>query len=160
MWFNSKNFMRKVLPIFVLIIVALTAKSQIRPSDSLYLWVDFREDKILISIPEQYINYRTQCPELPKHVRVNEVLMLVPNLPEKGTLLSILAEDLHSYNNSSDKDDQLKFLGQLVLLLFYSNNDLSIVPDDAMKKLNDLNNNSAVRNEAAMVVKWVGMIKK
>ncbi|MGE5318219.1 MAG: hypothetical protein ACM3ME_09500 [Chloroflexota bacterium] len=143
--------------LILLVFIAFSAKSQIRPSDSLYLWVDFREDKILINIPDQYINYRTQWPALPKHVRVNQTLMMVPDLPEKERLISILTDELNSHNQSTDHNEQLKYLGNLVLLLFYSNNDTSYLTQNYMLDL--LTKNSSVKNEALLVKKWVEMIK-
>ncbi|MFA6951036.1 MAG: hypothetical protein WCQ70_10150 [Lentimicrobiaceae bacterium] len=151
--------MKRFIPILICFFLAVSAKSQIRPSDSLYLWVDFKEDKILIHIPDQYINYRTQWPALPKYVRVNETLMLVPNLPEKPKLLSILTDELNASNPSS-KDEQLKYLCKLVLLLLYSDNDLNYFAEKYQQELDRLTQKSLVKSEVALVKKWVEMIKK
>lgn len=150
--------MKRFLTLLVFIFVGLTAKSQIRPSDSLYLWVDFGEDLILISIPDQYINYRTQWPALPQHVRVNKTLMLVPDLPRKDKLLTMLTNELNSAT-LSNKDEQLKYLGKLVLLLFYGNNDLRYFTEKYQYELKKFTENSLVKKEAALVRKWVQMIK-
>ncbi|HLO90997.1 MAG TPA: hypothetical protein VK172_07505 [Lentimicrobium sp.] len=143
--------------LILLVFIAFTAKSQIRPSDSLFLWVDFKQDKILISIPDQYINYRTQWPDLPKHVSVNQTLMLVPDLPAKDKLITILTKELNSFNLSADHEDQLKYLGNLVLLLFYSNNDLSYITQNYLQQLTFLTQKSSVKNEAVLVQKWIEM---
>jgi hypothetical protein len=82
---------------------------------------------------------------------------MVPDLPEKERLISILTDELNSHNQSTDHNEQLKYLGNLVLLLFYSNNDTSYLTQNYMLDL--LTKNSSVKNEALLVKKWVEMIK-
>ena len=143
----------------LLILVAVSAKSQIRPCDSLYLWVEFSDDKILIDIPDRYITYRSLPTSLPKHVRIREVKIFVPELPTKAELFSLLKSEFHADIEPNTKDNQLKYLGKLVLLLYYSNNDLSNIPDEILMELNRLTEVPQVREEAAMVNKWVQMVK-
>ncbi len=151
--------MKRTLSLLLLIFVAVSAKSQVRPCDSLFVWVSFTEDKILIDIPESYINYRTVLPAIPKHVRIREVNVFVPEFPVKETLLLNLKKELLNTDNPQTKDDQLKYLGKVVLLLFYSQNAPTSIPDESLKALNAMTMDSQVKNEAVMVNKWVQMAK-
>lgn len=151
--------MKRTLSLLLLIFVAVSAKSQVRPCDSLFVWVSFTEDKILIDIPESYINYRTVLPAIPKHVRIREVNVFVPEFPVKETLLLNLKKELLNTDNPQTKDNQLKYLGKVVLLLFYSQNAPTSIPDESLKALNAMTMDSQVKNEAVMVNKWVQMAK-
>ena len=153
------GYMKRFIPILICFFLAVSAKSQIRPSDSLYLWVTFSEDKILIDIPDRYITYRSLPTSLPKHVRIREINVFVPELRDKATLLSLLKSELQADIDPKTKDNQLKYLGKLVLLLYYSNNDISYIPDEVLMQLNRLTEIPQVNKEAVMVNKWVQMAK-
>lgn len=84
--------------------------------------------------------------------------MLVPDLPVKDKLITILTKELNSFNLSADHEDQLKYLGQLVLLLFYTNNDLPYLSTDYNARLDHLVKDSSVTKEAGLVKKWIEMI--
>ncbi len=152
-------YMKRFIPVLICFFLAVTAKSQVRPCDSLFLWVTFSDDKILIDIPDRYITYRSLPTSLPKHVRLREVNIFVPELPDKGTLLSLLKSELLADIEPNTKDSQLKYIGKLVLLFYYSNNDLSNIPDEIIMQLNRLTETPQVRKEAALVNKWVQMVK-
>lgn len=154
-----KRVSDKVIALLVFIITINFATAQTRPSDSLYVWVNFTEDRILINIPESYMTYRNAPPALPKHVRINEVNRFVPQLPGKETLLYNLKSELLSVKDPQTKGDQIKYLGKIVLMLFYSHNDLSSLPDESLKTMDTLIQDSQVKKEAALVKKWVEMIK-
>ncbi len=147
-----------IITLLIFILSANFTSAQTRPTDSLFVWVSFSEDKILIDIPESYMNYRTVLPAIPKHVRIRELNIFVPKLPAKETLLSNLKKELLITGNPKTKDDQLKYLGKVVLLLFYSNNDLTSIPDESLKALKALSQESQVKKEAVLVKKWIDMI--
>lgn len=162
---KSGSYMRRMVRDRLLIVFLLvfsscfTTIAQTRPCDSLYLWVEFSDDKILIDIPDRYITYRSLPTSLPKHVRLREVNIFVPELPDKGTLLSLLKSELLADIEPNTKDNQLKYLGKLVLLLYYRNNDLSNIPEETLMQLKRLTETPQVGKEAALVNKWVQMAK-
>ncbi len=162
---KSGSYMRRMVRDRLLIVFLLvfsscfTTIAQTRPCDSLFVWVSFTEDKILIDIPESYITYRSLPTSLPKHVKLREVNIFVPELPDKSTLLSLLKSELLADIEPNTKDNQLKYLGKLVLLLYYSNNDLSNFPDKILIQLNRLTEIPQVNKEAVLVNKWVQIIK-
>ncbi len=149
--------MKRLIPIIIFLLVAISASSQIRPSDSLYLWIDFSEDKILIDIPDTYMHYRTLPTMLPNHVGVRTIHTLVPNLPGKPVLVAMLQSELQQSLSPQSREQQLKFLGKVVLLLFYTNNDLNALPAEVINTLKQLTQKDTVKKEAAMVEKWVVM---
>lgn len=151
--------MKKLFAVFVFFLFVKDVGAQVRPCDSLYLWVEFSDDRILIDIPDRYLTYRSLPTLLPKHVRLREANIFVPELPDKSTLLSLLKSELLADIEPYTKDNQLKYLGKLVLLLYYSNNDLSNFPDKVLMELNRLTEIPQVNKEAVLVNKWVQMIE-
>ena len=151
--------MKKLFAVLVFFMFVRVVGAQVRPCDSLYLWVEFSDDKILIDIPDRYMTYRSLPTSLPKHVRIREVKIFVPELPNKAALLSSLVSELQTEIVPTNKDSQLKYLGKIVLILYYGNNDIDNIPDKVLMELNRLNETPQVRNEAALVNKWIQMAK-
>ncbi len=152
--------MKRLLPIIIFILVTVSARSQSQPSDSLYLWVDFSDDKIMIDIPDRYMQYRILPTMLPSHVRVRTINAFVPNLPAKPVLVSMLQRELQQSHSPQTREQQLKYLGKIVLLLFYTNSEFNEIPAEVLNTLNQLTKNETVKKEAALVEKWVEMAGK
>ncbi len=152
--------MKKLLPIIIFLLVTVHARSQNQPSDSLYLWVDFSEDKIMIDIPDRYMHYRILPCMLPSHVRVRTINTFVPNLPAKPALVTMLQRELQQTQSPQTREQQLKYLGKIVLLLFYTNSDFNELPAEVLNTLTQLTKNETVKKEAALVEKWVVMAEK
>ncbi len=152
--------MKKILLLISFILIAMFSRAQIQPSDSLYLWVDFSGDKIMIDIPDRYMHYRTLPTMLPSHVRVRTINTFVPNLPAKPVLVSMLQRELQQSHSPQTREQQLKYLGKIVLLLFYTNSDFNQLPTEVLNTINQLTQQETVKKEAALVEKWVVMAGK
>ena len=151
--------MKKILPILILMLIASVSKAQMRPSDSLYVWVRFTDKLIIMEIPDMYVNHRTQLQVKPRHVMINQVPKFVPDLPPKEKILSGLATELNGYDKLLSKEEQLRFLGKIVLLLYFSNNETTYINQHIRNNLNSLINKSQVEIEASHVKKWITMIE-
>lgn len=151
--------MKKLFAVFVFFLFVKVVGAQVRPCDSLYLWVEFSDDRILIDIPDRYMTYRSLPTSLPKHVRIREINIFVPELPNRAALLSLLVSELQTDIVPTTNEIQLKYLGKIVLLLYYGNNDFDNIPDKVLMELNRLTEIPQVRKEAALVNKWVQMIE-
>ena len=155
--------MRKAITYLIILFItaSLNAHGQlqyesVRPDDSLYLWVNFTENNIMIDIPESYFNYRTEIPVLPQHVSLRQIHAAVPNLPAKAVLVNTLSNGLITTNTPSTREQQLKYLGKVVLLLYYSDNNLNLLAEEVKQKIKSLSKNSKVKNEALLLMKWIG----
>lgn len=151
--------MKKILALLLITFSCQMLNAQSRPIDSLYIWVKYSEEKIVLDIPESYMTLKSQPSKLPKHVSINQVPIFVPSLPKKDELIASLLRELKSNSNPVDSDNQLKYIGTVALLLYYSNNDSKLISDEINSTLNNLSKNPSVTKEAQLVGKWIDMLK-
>ncbi|PKP44984.1 MAG: hypothetical protein CVT94_19265, partial [Bacteroidetes bacterium HGW-Bacteroidetes-11] len=78
--------MKKTIILLFFIALAGISRAQ-QPIDSLYLWVNFQEENIVIDIPKDYFTLRTIVPQLPQFVAMRKLNIMVPPLPAKDQLL-------------------------------------------------------------------------
>ena len=69
----------------------------------------------------------------------------------------MLQRELQQTHSPQTREQQLKYLGKIVLLLFYTNSDFNELPAEVLNTLTQLTKNETVKKEAALVEKWVVM---
>jgi hypothetical protein len=147
--------------IILLFFIALSGISRAQqPIDTLYLWVNFQEENIVIDIPKEYFTLRTIVPQLPQFVAVRKLNILVPPLPEKEKLLSSFGSYLIKNIETADNYERLDWLRVMALYMYFSQNDISQLPPEALTTLDNWQTASetyVIRKEAEMVRRWVEM---
>lgn len=136
-------------------VIASALRAQLQPVDSLSLWVSFTETKINIDIPRRNFTYRTKLSYLPDFINLRMVNAFVPPLPDDSALCFMISGQLKNSLHSGFKEEQLKYLGKICLLLFYSGNNLSYISSDIQQELDTLASNSSVKKEALLVKNWI-----
>lgn len=147
--------------IILLFFIALSSISRAQqPIDSLYLWVNFQEEYIVIDIPKDYFTLRTIVPQLPRFVAVRKLNILVPPLPEKEKLLHTLEVHLKKTIDLTDNYERLDWLRVMVLYIYFSQNDLSKLPAEVLTILENWQTapeTFVIRKEVELVRRWVEM---
>ncbi|MBW6490205.1 MAG: hypothetical protein K0B15_03310 [Lentimicrobium sp.] len=151
--------MRKTIILLFFITLAGISHAQ-QPIDSLYLWVNFQEENIVIDIPAEYFTLRTVVPQLPSFVAVRKLSILVPPLPAKEALLQIFRNFLTQSAFQADNYQRLDWLRVMALYIYFSQNDISQLPPEALTTLENWQTASetfVIRKEAEIVRRWVEM---
>ena len=147
--------------IILLFFIALSGISHAQqPIDSLYLWVNFQEENIVIDIPKEYFTLRTIVPQLPQFVAVRKLNIMVPPLPAKDHLLKTFGTYLTRTTDLADNYERLDWLRAMVLYMYFSQNDISQITPNVLTTLDNwqtASETSAIRKEAEMVRRWVEM---
>lgn len=147
--------------IILLFFIALSGISRAQqPIDSLYLWVNFQEENIVIDIPKDYFTLRTIVPQLPRLVVVRKLNIMVPPLPAKDQLLKTFGTYLTKTTGPADNYARLDWLRVMALYMYFSQNDISQLPPEALTTLENWQTASetyVIRKEAEMVRRWVEM---
>ena len=146
--------------IILLFFIALSGISHAQqPIDSLFLWVNFQEENIVIDIPAEYFTLRTVTPQLPQFVAVRKLNILVPPLPENEKLLQSFATYIGK-STPSNNHQRLDWLRVMALYIYFSQNDISQLPTEALTTLENWQTASetfVIRKEAEIVRRWVEM---
>lgn len=152
--------MKKTIILLFFIALCGISRAQ-KPINSLYLWVNFQEESISIDIPDDYFNHRTTVPQLPRFVAVRKLNMMVPPLPAKDALLKTLEDYLTQTAAPTDNYQRLDWLRVMVLYLYFSQNDLSQLPPEVLKTLENWQTapeTYVIRKEVEMVKMYVEMV--
>jgi len=147
--------------IILLFFIALSGISRAQqPIDTLYLWVNFQEENIVIDIPKDYFTLRSIVPQLPRFVAVRKLNIMVPPLPAKEALLQSFRKYLTQSASPADNYQRLDWLRVMALYMYFSQNDISQLPPEALTTLDNWQTASetfVIRKEAEMVRRWVEM---
>ena len=84
----------------------------------------------------------------------------VPPLPEKEKLLSSFGSFLTKTTDHADNYERLDWLRVMALYMYFSQNDISQLPPEALSTLDNWQTASetfVIRKEAEMVRRWVEM---
>lgn len=149
--------MKKTILFLFLITLAGISRAQ-QPIDSLYLWVNFQKETIVIDIPKDYFTLRTVAPKLPGFVAVRKLNILVPPLPQNDLLLQSLHDYLTKTTEPADNYERLDWLRVMALYLYFSRNDLSKLAPEVLETLENWQTSSetfVIRKEAEMVLMWI-----
>jgi len=147
--------MKKSIILLFLIVLCGISRAQ-QPIDSLYLWVNFQDETILVDIPDDYFNLRTLIPQLPSFVAVRKLNMLVPPLPKKEALLQTFSNYLVQSSAPTDNNQRLDWLRVMVLYIYFSQNDVTKLPTEVLVILE----NWQTAPETYIIRKEVEMVKK
>lgn len=149
--------MKKTILFLFLITLAGISRAQ-QPIDSLYLWVNFQKETIVIDIPKDYFTLRTVVPKLPGFVAVRKLNILVPPLPQNDILLQSFHDYLTKTTEPADNYERLDWLRVMALYLYFSRNDLSKLAPVVLERLEKWQTSSetfVIRKEAEMVLLWI-----
>ncbi len=149
--------MKKITILISFVLFAVVAKAQIQPVDSLYIWVHFTDEKILLDFPDCYFNYRTEIPVLPPVAGFRKMAIAVPDLPNNETIRKMVLTELSKTNKLTTKANQLNFLGQISIMLYYSGNDRLWLTHEIQQQFEKLLTNSLVTKEAKLVKRWIAL---
>ena len=111
--------MKKTIILLFFIAISGISRAQ-QPIDSLYLWVNFQEENIVLDIPKDYFTLRTIVPELPRFVAVRKLNILVPPLPQKDLLLQTFHNYLTKSAGPADNYQRLDWLRVMALYLYFN----------------------------------------
>jgi len=111
--------MKKTIILLFLIAISGISRAQ-QPIDSLYLWVNFQKENIVIDIPKDYFTLRTIVPQLPRFVAVRKLNILVPPLPQKDLLLQTFHNYLTKSTDPADNYQRLDWLRVMALYLYFN----------------------------------------
>ncbi|MDY0103983.1 MAG: hypothetical protein RBS07_13695 [Lentimicrobium sp.] len=144
--------------IILLFFIALSGISHAQqPIDSLYLWVNFQEENIVIDIPSEYFTLRTIVPQLPRFVAVRKLNMLVPPLPGKEKLLQSFAT-YFGKAAPSNNNQRLDWLRVMALYIYFSHNDLSKLQPEVLTTLENWQTapeTKGIQPEVGMVMEYL-----
>lgn len=149
--------MKKTIILLFFITLAGISRAQ-QPIDSLYLWVNFQKETIVVDIPKDYFTLRTIVPQLPRFVAVRKLNILVPPLPAKENLLQTLEVQLTKNTNPADNYQRLDWLRVMALYIYFSQNDLSQLPPEVLTSLENWQtapDTFVIRKEVELVRRWV-----
>ncbi len=151
--------MKKSIILLFLIVLCSISRAQ-QPIDSLYLWVNFQDETILVDIPDDYFNLRTIVPQLPRFVAIRKLNMLVPPLPKKEALLQTFSNYLEQSAAPTDNNQRLDWLRVMILYMYFSQNDLSQLPPNVLTTWENWQTapeTYIIRKEVILVRMWVEM---
>lgn len=148
---------KKIL-LFLLIASSSLVKAQTRPVDSLYIWVTFLEDNILITIPKSYITLRSSVPVLPPSVIVRQATYMVPDRPSQHFINEQLIKVINRTTGSENETDNIDFLSSFCLMLYINSNDVSYITPEIRKELERLTTGK-LQSHALHVKSWLNWIK-
>ena len=144
--------------ILILFFFALFSASHAQqPIDSLYLWVNFQEENIVIDIPKDYFTLRTIVPQLPQFFVVRKLNIMVPPLPEKEKLLQSFAT-YFGKAAPSNNNQRLDWLRVMALYIYFSHNDLSQLPQEVLTTLENWHTapeTKGIQGEVGMVLSYL-----
>ena len=144
----------------ILILFTLLLNSSIfaqQPIDSLYIWVNFKGENIVMDIPSGYFNLRTEVPDIPNFVVIRHINILVPPLPEKGILLQTFRSYLTKITTHADNSQRQDWLRVMALYLYFSHNNLSQLPPAVMLTLKSWEHSSEtseIDSQVDLLLKW------
>lgn len=147
--------MKKTIILLFLITLSGISRAQ-QPIDSLYLWVNFQEENIVIDIPSEYFTLRTVAPQLPRFVAVRKLSILVPPLPAKEKLLQTFAAYLGN-TPPADNKQRLDWLRVMTLYVYFSHNDLSQLQPEVLTTLerwHTAHETKEIQTEVGMVLEF------
>ncbi|MDY0102181.1 MAG: hypothetical protein RBS07_04535 [Lentimicrobium sp.] len=148
--------------IILLFFIALSGISHAQqPIDSLFLWVNFQEENIVIDIPKDYFTLRTVVPQLPQFVVVRKLNIMVPPLPEKEKLLQSFAT-YFGKAAPSNNNQRLDWLRVMALYIYFSHNDLSQLPQEVLPTLENWHTapeTKGIQEEVGMVINYINALK-
>lgn len=149
--------MKKTIMFLFLITLAGISRAQ-QPIDSLYLWVNFQEEIIIIDIPKDYFTLRTVVPQLPQFVAVRKLNILVPPLPEKEKLLHTLEVHLKKTTDLTDNYERLDWLRVMVLYIYFDQGtDQKFLSemDQVLEIWKQMSNHHPIKSELLLVERWM-----
>ena len=111
--------MKKTIILLFFIAISGISRAQ-QPIDSLYLWVNFQEENIVLDIPKDYFTLRTVVSKLPGFVAVRKLNILVPPLPQKDLLLQTFHDYLTKSTEPADNYERLDWLRVMALYLYFN----------------------------------------
>ncbi len=145
--------------IILLFFIALSGISRAQqPIDSLYLWVNFQEENIVIDIPKDYFTLRTVVPQLPHFVAVRKLNILVPPLPQKDLLLQTFHDYLTKSTEPANNYLRLDWLRVMALYLYFNQEIDQVFLSEIGKVLEDwkqMPTTRPVRSEIGNIEKWL-----
>jgi hypothetical protein len=151
--------MKKTIILLFFITLSGISRAQ-QPIDSLYLWVNFQEENIVIDIPKDYFTLRTIVPQLPRFVAVRKLNILVPPLPQKDLLLQTFHNYLTKSADPADNYQRLDWLRVMALYIYFSRNDLSKLAPEVLTTLENWQtapDTYIIRKEVKLVRRWAEM---
>jgi hypothetical protein len=144
--------------ILILFFFALFSASRAQqPIDSLYLWVNFQQENIVIDIPADYFTLRTVAPQLPRFVVVRKLNMLVPPMPAKEKLLQTFAAYLGK-TSPANNHQHLDWLRVMVLYIYFGQNDMSQLQPEVlatMERWHTAPETKGIQAEVGMVLRYL-----
>jgi len=153
--------MKKTIILLFFIAISGISRAQ-QPIDSLYLWVNFQKETIVIDIPKDYFTLRTVAPKLPRFVAVRKLNILVPPLPQNDLLLQTFHNYLTKTTEPVDNYERLDWLRVMALYLYFSRNDLSKLAPEVLTTLENWQtapSTNIIRKEVELVKRWEEMVQ-
>lgn len=82
-------------------------------------------------------------------------MVLVPPLPPQDKLMALLHKETDEINTLVTKEQKLKYLGKVVLLIWYSKSFKEEIPQNVMERVKQLNQTPEVKKEATLILNWL-----
>lgn len=149
--------MKKTIILLFFIAISGISRAQ-QPIDSLYLWVNFQEENIVIDIPKDYFTLRTVVPKLPGFVAVRKLNILVPPLPQNDLLLQTFHNYLTKTTEPADNYHRLDWLRVMALYLYFNQERDQVFLSETGKILEDwkqMPTAGPLRTEIGYIEQWL-----
>jgi len=149
--------MKKTIILLFFIAMSGISRAQ-QPIDSLYLWVNFQEENIVIDIPKDYFTLRTVVPQLPRFVALRKLNILVPPLPAKEKLLQTLEVQLTKTTDPADNYQRLDWLRVMALYLYFDQGtDQKFLSEmnQVLENWKQMSNHHPIKSELLLVERWM-----
>jgi len=153
--------MKKTIILLFLMILADISHAQ-QPIDSLYLWVNFQEENIVIDIPAEYFTLRKVVPQMPHFVALRKLNMLVPPLPQKDLLLQSFGNYLTKTTAPADNYERLDWLRVMALYIYFTNNDVSQLQPEVLATLErweTADETMWIQKEVSLIINYINALK-
>ncbi|PKP45680.1 MAG: hypothetical protein CVT94_17210 [Bacteroidetes bacterium HGW-Bacteroidetes-11] len=149
--------MKKIIILLFFIALSGISRAQ-QPIDTLYLWVNFQEENIVIDIPKDYFTLRTVVPQLPRFVALRKLNIMVPPLPTKEALLQSFRKYLTQSASPADNYQRLDWLRVMALYLYFDQGtDQKFLSEmgQVLENWKQMSNHHPIKSELLLVERWM-----
>ena len=118
--------------------------------------VKFKQNNIVVTIPPPYNEPLYKPVAIPNFVVVLESTEIHEYRPAKKELLAQLEEELTRGPLNEEKDDEIEYLGKIALYLYFSDNNVKQLPQQARNLTTQwYHQKGSLQKEAGLIKKYI-----
>ena len=118
--------------------------------------VKFKQNNIVVTIPPPYNEPLYKPVAIPNFIVVLESTEIHEYRPAKKELLAQLEEELTRGPLNEEKDDEIEYLGKIALYLYFSDNNVKRLPQQARNLTTQwYHQKGSLQTEAGLIKKYI-----